>query len=351
MISLLEMLSVMVKERASDLHLAVGAPPQFRVDGTLVSFGKEKLTAETCCELVYSILSDEQKKKLEQTKELDTAFGIEDLSRFRVNVYYDRNCIACAIRTIPYHIFSFEELGLPNVVKAMARKPRGLVLVTGPTGCGKSTTLASIIDLINNERSCHIITIEDPVEYVHAHKKSIVNQREIGRDTFTFANGLKYVLRQDPDIIMIGEMRDLETISAALVIAETGHLVFATVHTNDTGQTINRIMDVFPPHQQPQVRTQLSFVIEGILSQQLVPKAGGKGRTLALEILVPNPAIRNLIREEKTHQIYSVLQTGQKIGMQTMNQSLLDLYVRGLINYNEAISHSFNQDELLQMIK
>lgn len=351
MVSLLEMLQSVVKERASDLHLVVGVPPQFRVDGTLVSFGKEKLTPETCRELVYSILSDGQKKKLEQEKELDTAFAVEDLSRFRVNVYYDKNCIACAIRTIPYHILSFEELGLPDVVKAMARKPRGLVLVTGPTGCGKSTTLASIIDLINNERSCHIITVEDPVEYVHAHRKSIVNQREIGRDTFTFANGLKYVLRQDPDIILIGEMRDLETISAALVIAETGHLVFATVHTNDTVQTINRIIDVFPPHQQPQVRVQLSFVMEGILSQQLVPKAAGKGRALALEILVPNPAIRNLIREEKTHQIYSNLQTGQKIGMQTMNQSLLDLYTRGLINYSEAISHSFNQDELLQMMK
>ncbi len=350
MVSLSEMLKSMVERRASDLHLAVGVPPQFRVDGTLVSFGP-LLTSETCRELVYSILDDDQRKRFERERELDTAFDVKGLSRFRVNVYYDKNCVACAIRTIPYHILSFQELGLPEVVRTMARKPRGLVLVTGPTGCGKSTTLASIIDLINNEHSCHIITVEDPIEYVHTHKKSIVNQREIGKDTPTFASALKYVLRQDPDIILIGEMRDLETISAALVIAETGHLVFATLHTNDTTQTINRIIDVFPPHQQPQVRMQLSFVIEGVLSQQLIPKAGGKGRALALEILVPSPAIRNLIREEKAHQIYSAIQTGQKIGMQTMNQSLLSLYATGSISYDEAVSHSFNRDELVQMLK
>lgn len=350
MFSLSEMLRTMVKERASDLHLVVGMPPQFRIDGQLIPFGEEKLTPETCRELVYSILGDDQKNKLEENKELDTAFGIKDLSRFRVNVYYDRNCIACAIRTIPYRILNFDELGLPNVVKTLARKPRGLILVTGPTGCGKSTTLASIIDLINTERSCHIITVEDPIEYVHMHKKAIINQREIGQDTFSFVNALKYVLRQDPDIILIGEMRDLETISAALTIAETGHLVFATLHTNDTIQTINRIIDVFPPHQQPQVRMQLSFVMEGIMSQQLIPKAGGKGRALALEVMIPNPAIKNLIREQKVHQIYSTLQTSQKLGMQTMNQGLLNLYATGVISYDEAVNHSFNQEEFYQML-
>jgi twitching motility protein PilT len=287
----------------------------------------------------------------EENNELDFSFGVKGLSRFRGNVFTQRGAVGAAFRTIPYRIPGFQELGLPPVVAKLAEKPQGLVLVTGPTGSGKSTTLAALIDKINAERHDHIITIEDPIEYLHEHKICIVNQREIHADTKSFKTALKYVLRQDPDIILIGEMRDLETIESALVIAETGHLVFATLHTNSCAQTINRIIDVFPPHQQPQVRAVLSFVLEGVVTQQLIPKASGRGRVLGVEVMVPNPAIRNLIREDQVHQIYSQMQVGQeKFGMQTMNQSLLSLYKRRLISKNEAFRRSPNLDEFEQMM-
>jgi twitching motility protein PilT len=302
-------------------------------------------------QLVYSVLTDAQKHKFEENWELDLSFGVEGLSRFRANVFLQRGAVAAAFRTIPNRILSFEELGLPPVVAELANKPRGLVLVTGPTGSGKSTTLASLIDKINNERHVHVVTIEDPIEFVHQHKKAVINQRELDADTKSFRNALKYILRQDPDVVLIGEMRDLETIESALVIAETGHLAFATLHTNSCVQTINRIVDVFPAHQQPQVRAQLSFVLEGVLSQQLLPRADGKGRVLALEIMIPNAAIRNLIREDKIHQIYSQMQVGQaKFGMQTMNQSLASLYQRRLITLEEALSRSSDPEELRNML-
>ena len=291
-----------------------------------------------------------KKKKYEEEKELDLSIGVKGLGRFRINVFRQRGGVAAAIRAIPYEIKGFEELGLPKVVQAFAEKPNGLVLVTGPTGSGKSTTLAAIINKINTEQSKHILTIEDPIEYLHRHRSCMINQREVHSDTDSFPKALKYVLRQDPDVILIGEMRDLETIESALTIAETGHLVFATLHTNDAAQTINRIIDVFPSHQQQQVRTQLSFVLEGILAQQLIPKIAGGGRTMAMEILVMTPGIRALIRDDKTHQIYTAMQTGQKFGMSTMNQSLASLYQRRLISYEEAASRSPNLDDLIRMI-
>jgi twitching motility protein PilT len=274
--------------------------------------------------LCYSILTEAQKQRFEEEWELDLSFGVKGLSRFRANIFMQRGAVAGAFRTIPFRVRTFEDLGLPPVVKELCKKPRGLVLVTGPTGSGKSTTLGAMIDKINSERQEHIVTVEDPIEYLHPHKKCLVNQREVSADTQSFKRALKYILRQDPDVVLVGEMRDLETIEAALTVAETGHLVFATLHTNSCVQTINRILDVFPPYQQPQVRAQLSFVLEGVLSQILIPKASGSGRALCLEIMIPNPAIRNLIREEKVHQIYSQMQVGQtKFGMQTMNQSLI----------------------------
>jgi twitching motility protein PilT len=302
-------------------------------------------------QLCYSVLTDNQKHRFEEENELDLSFGVKGLSRFRANIFIQRGAVAGVFRTIPYKILTFDELGLPPVVSELAKKPRGLILVTGPTGSGKSTTLASIIDKVNTERRDHIVTIEDPIEYLHPHKGCLVNQREIGADTKSFKNALKYVLRQDPDVVLIGEMRDLETIEAALTLGETGHLCFATLHTNSCVQTINRIIDVFPPYQQTQVRAQLSFVLEGVLSQTLIPRASGKGRALALEIMVPNPAIRNLIREDKLHQIYSQMQVGQeKFGMQTMNQSLFSLYQRRIITLDEALGRSSDPDELKQMI-
>jgi twitching motility protein PilT len=310
------------------------------------------MTAAETKRLAYSILTDAQKYKFEEENELDLSFGVKGLSRFRANIFIQRGAVAAAIRTIPFKILSFEELGLPKVVKDLAAKPKGLILVTGPTGSGKSTTLAAMIDKINNERHCHIITIEDPIEYLHHHKRALINQREVNADTQTFSKALKYVLRQDPDIVLIGEMRDLETMEAAMTVAETGHLCLATLHTNSCVQTINRIVDVFPPHQQPQVRAQLSFVLEGVLSQQLIPRAGGEGRVLGLEIMVPNMAIRNLIREDKIHQLYGVMQSGQsKFGMQTMNQSLYNLYQRKNITYDEAIGRSADPDEFIQMLQ
>ncbi len=351
MASLPELLKIMIEKDASDLHLTVGSPPQIRVDGNLVGLHMEPLSPVETKQMCYSVLTEVQKKRFEEDNELDLSFGIKDLSRFRGNMFVQRGTTAGAFRTIPYNIRSFQELGLPSIVKALTKKPRGLILVTGPTGSGKTTTLASMIDEINSTRPQHIVTIEDPIEYVHAHKKGIVNQREVGADTLTFTKALKHILRQDPDVVLIGEMRDLETMEAALTIAETGHLALATLHTNSCVQTINRIIDVFPAFQQPQVRAQLSMVLEGVLSQILLPRSGGKGRVLALEIMVPNPAIRNLIREEKVHQIYSQMQMGQtKFEMQTMNQALCDLFLRKMIGYEEAIARSSVPDELNEMI-
>src|SRR5579863_5248330 len=323
MANLHQLLKAMVEKGASDLHITTGSPPQLRIDGKLVPLKTAPMTPVETKQLCYSILTDAQKHKFEEENELDLSFGVKGLSRFRSNIFMQRGAVAGAFRLIPFKILTFSELGLPPVATELARKPRGLVLVTGPTGSGKSTTLASIIDKINTDRHEHILTIEDPIEYLHPHKNCLVNQREVGADTRSFKTALKYILRQDPDVVLIGEMRDLETIEAALVIAETGHIAFATLHTNSCVQTINRILDVFPPYQQPQVRAQLSFVIEGVMSQSLLQKAGGPGRILALEIMIPNPAIQNLIREDKVHQIYSAMQVGQqKFAMQTFNQSL-----------------------------
>lgn len=351
MVSLHQLLKVTIEKGASDLHITAGIPPQLRVNGSLVPLDLPPLKPAETKQLVYSVLTDAQKHKFEENWELDLSFGVEGLSRFRANVFLQRGAVAAAFRSIPNRILSFEELGLPAVVAELANKPRGLVLVTGPTGSGKSTTLASLIDKINSERHVHVVTIEDPIEFVHQHKKAVINQRELDADTKSFRNALKYILRQDPDVVLIGEMRDLETMESALVIAETGHLAFATLHTNSCVQTINRIVDVFPAHQQPQVRAQLSFVLEGVLSQQLLPRADGKGRVLALEIMIPNAAIRNLIREDKIHQIYSQMQVGQaKFGMQTMNQSLASLYQRRLITLEEALSRSSDPEELRNML-
>ena len=341
----------MIEKGASDLHITTGAPPQLRIDGRLVPLKTPPLTPVETKQLCYSILTDAQKHQFEETKELDLSFGVKNLSRFRANVYMQRGAVSGAFRTIPFKIMGFSELGLPPSVGELAAKPRGLVLVTGPTGSGKSTTLASMIDKINTERHEHILTVEDPIEYLHPHKNCIVNQREIGADTETFTAALKYVLRQDPDVILIGEMRDLETMEAALTIAETGHLVFATLHTNSCVQTINRILDVFPSNQQAQVRAQLSLVLEGVMSQTLVPRASGSGRVLACEVMIPNSAIRNLIREDKVHQIYGQMQVGQqRFGMLTMNQSLAALVARRQITFEEALKRSSDADELRDLL-
>ena len=347
-----EMLKEMVERGASDLHLTTGAPPMLRLHGRMTPLGDTRLTPPETKSLAYSVLTDAQKHQFEEEKELDLSFGIKGLSRFRANVYIQRGAVGMAIRTIPYVIQSFEELGLPKIVGDLCEKPKGLILVTGPTGSGKSTTLATMIDKISSERSEHIVTIEDPIEFVHPHKSSIVNQREVHSDTRSFAEALRRVFRQDPDKVLIGEMRDQESIAAALTIAETGHLTFATLHTNSCVESINRIVDVFPPHQQSQIRAQLSLVLECVLCQALIPKSAGNGRVLAVEIMIPNPAIRNLIREDKVHQIYSAMQTGQeKFGMQTMNQSLLALYLRRTITLEEAMLRSSMPDELTQMIQ
>ena len=348
--TLQQLLRVMIEKGASDLHITTGSPPQLRIDGSLVPLKLPPLMPPDTKNLCYSILTEEQKTKFEKSNELDLSFGVKGLSRFRANIFMQRGAVAAAFRAIPFKIMSFEELGLPPVVQELARKPRGLVLVCGPTGCGKSTTLASIIDKINSEKRIHIITVEDPIEYLHPNKLAVVNQREVGSDTFSFKDALKYVLRQDPDVVLIGEMRDLETIEAALTISETGHLVFATLHTNTAVQTINRIIDVFPPHQQSQVRAQLSFVLEGVIVQNLLPRADGPGRVLACEVMVPNPAIRSLIREDKVHQIYSQMQIGQeKYQMLTFNQSLFNLAMRGLITREEALERSPDPEELRNM--
>jgi twitching motility protein PilT len=352
MISLHELLKDMIEKGASDLHITTGCPPQLRVDGSISPVkGVEPLGAADTKRICYSILTDAQKYKFEEEDELDLSFGVKGLSRFRANIFMQRGAVAAAIRTIPFKILTFEDLGLPKIINELCDKPKGLVLVTGPTGSGKSTTLAAMLDKINTERASHIMTVEDPIEYLHQHKKCIVNQREVNADTKSFKLALKYVLRQDPDVVLIGEMRDLETMEAALTVSETGHLCFATLHTNSCLQSINRIVDVFPPHQQPQVRAQLSFVLEGVASQMLIPKIP-RGRALALEVMVPNTAIRNLIREDKVHQIYGMMQAGQtKFGMQTMNQALYNLYAKRQITYDNCVGHSSDPDELMQMLQ
>lgn len=347
-----DLLKLTAEQGASDLHLSVGLPPMIRMDGRLVPTDYEILHPRDVQRLVYDILTNDQVQWFEKTRELDFSYGVKDIGRFRVNVYRQRGSVGAAMRTIPNQVPSMEELGLPPLLKELSRKHSGLILVTGPTGSGKSTTIATMIDVINNERNSHIMTIEDPVEYLHRHKKSMVNQRELNTDTDSFENALRAVLREDPDVILIGEMRDLETIEAALRVAETGHLVFATLHTNSAVETINRIIDIFPSYQQSQVRAQLSFVLQGVLCQSLIPKATGHGRVMAMEIMIPNTAIRNLIREDKLHQIYSIMQVGQEThGMQTLNQSLASLYIRRVISFEEAMGTSSDTDELTVLIE
>lgn len=352
MANLHKLLQTMIEKGASDLHLTTGAPPKIRVNGRLMSLDEPPLANADTKQLLYSVLTDAQKHRFEEENELDFSFGLKGLSRFRGNVFVQRGAVSGAIRTVPFELKTVESLGLPAIVSQLAKKPRGLILVTGATGSGKSTTLAAMINQINMEREEHIITIEDPIEFLHPHKKCIVNQREVSSDTASFKKALKYILRQDPDVVLIGELRDLETIEAALTIAETGHLTFGTLHTNSSAQTVNRIIDVFPSGQQPQIRAQLSLVLEGVLSQQLIPKKGGQGRAMALEVMVPTSAIRNLIREDKLHQIYSAMQTGQgENGMQTMNQSLHHLYTKGEILLEDATARSSKPDELIGMIQ
>lgn len=348
--SLHTLLKTMIERGASDLHLTSGSPPQVRIDGVLVALPGRLLSPVDTKQLCYSVLTDSQKHVFEEESELDVSFGVKSLARFRANVFLQRGALAAVFRQIPFKIRSLEDLGLPPVVREIARRPRGLVLVTGRTGSGKSTTLAAIIDAINMELPGHIVTIEDPIEYLHPHKRCLVNQREIGADTMSFNKALRHVLRQDPDVVLIGEMRDLETIEAALTISETGHLAFGTLHTNSAVQTINRILDVFPPYQQDQIRAQLSFTLEGILCQTLVPRIGG-GRAMALELMIPNAAIRNLIREGKSHQIYSQMQIGQgKHHMVTMNQSLAALVSRRQVTADDAMLQSPDPDELRTLL-
>jgi twitching motility protein PilT len=351
MITLAEMLQKVVQAGASDLHLSTSSPPQIRVDGELQPLDAPVLTAADTKRLAYSVMTDSQKHQFEEKWEFDFSFGIKDLARFRANIFTQRGAVGAVFRLIPFEIKSFEVLGLPPVVEKLCDKPRGLILVTGPTGSGKSTTLAAMIDKINRERHEHILTIEDPIEFLHGHKKCLVNQREVNSDTHSFSDALRVALREDPDVVLIGEMRDLETVEAALRIAETGHLTLATLHTNSAVSTINRIIDMFPSDHQSQIRSQLSLVLEGVLCQSLIPRAGGSGRAMAMEILIPNSAIRNLIREDKIHQMYSSMQTGQdKYGMQTFNQSLSQLVLSKLITMEAALGQSSSPDELMDLI-
>ncbi len=350
MINLRELLEKMIQLKASDLHLTAGLSPQFRVDGAIGGSDYAVLTPDECTRLAYSVLNEEQKRRFENDRELDLSFGVSGLSRFRCNIFLQRGVVTMAVRQIPYQILGYKQLGVPQVVADLAMRPKGMVLVTGPTGSGKSTTLASLIDRINSERRAHIVTIEDPIEYVHEHKRCIVNQREVRADTHSFEAALKHVLRQDPDVILIGEMRDRETMGAALTIAETGHLALATLHTNSTFESVNRIVDSFPAEQQPQVRAQLAFVLEGVVTQQLVPRATGRGRVLVAEVLICTPAIKAVIREGKIHQIYGLMQAGMKYGMQTMNQALQQAVINRLISAAEALACSPEQQELRQML-
>lgn len=345
-----ELLHLTVEKGASDLHLAVGIPPMLRIDGKLTPTNYTRLTALDSQRLVYDILTDEQIQKFEMTYELDCSYSIAKLSRFRVNLFKDKGTVASALRVIPTRIPTIGDLGLPKVLEDLTKKRRGLILVTGPTGSGKSTTLAAMINAINSERPEHIITIEDPIEYLHTHRRGIVNQRELGMDTKSFGNALKASLREDPDVILVGEMRDLETIGTAISCAETGHLVFATLHTNNAPQTVDRMVDVFPPEQQEQIRFMLSNNLEAVICQQLVPKAGTPGRVAALEIMIASAAIRNLIREAKAHQLTSVIQTSANLGMQTMDQCLRDHYQKGLITYEEGLSRAMNPEEFKSMV-
>ena len=349
--NLRNLLEEMIERDASDLHITAGDRPKVRIDGDITDSNCDVvLTPKNTLELAYSILTENQKKRFETEDELDFSFGIQNLARFRGNCFKQRGCVSLVIRQIPFSIRTFEELGLPNAVAKMAERPRGLVLVTGPTGSGKSTTLAAMIDKINRERRGHIITVEDPIEFIHRHQSCIVNQREVGTDTKSFASALKYSLREDPDVLLVGEMRDLETMQAALTIAETGHLCFATLHTNSAAEAINRMIDVFPSHQQGQVRAQLAFVLEGIVTQTLLPRAKGRGRALAAEILVVTPAIRALIRDNKIHQINSSMQSGKKFGMQTLNDALYQLYMQREVVLDECLRVSGDQNEFLRMI-
>jgi twitching motility protein PilT len=350
-VNLRALLEEMIEKDASDLHIVAGERPKLRVDGDITSAtSDEVLTPKDTLSLAYSVLTENQKKRFETDNELDFSFGIQNLARFRGNVFKQRGCVSVVIRQIPFNVKTFNDLGLPAVVAHLADKPRGLVLVTGPTGSGKSTTLAAMIDKINKELAGHIITVEDPIEFIHRHQKCIVNQREVGTDTNSFSAALKYALRQDPDVVLVGEMRDLETTSSALTIAETGHLAFATLHTNSAAESINRIIDIFPAHQQTQIRTQLSFVLEGVVTQTLLQKAKGKGRVMAAEILVVTPAIRALIRDDKVEQIPSMMQAGKKHGMQTLNDALYQLYMNREVIKEECLRVSSNPNEFLRMI-
>jgi twitching motility protein PilT len=350
-LNLRTMLEEMLARDASDLHLSAGERPKLRIDGEMANAEyAEVLSPKDTLTLAYSVLTETQKKRFEQEDELDFSFGIQNLARFRGNVFKQRGCVSMVVRMIPFNVRSFDELKLPAIVARLAERPRGLVLVTGPTGSGKSTTLAAMIDKINRERKGHIITVEDPIEFIHKHQNCIVNQREVGTDTKSFSSALKYALREDPDVILVGEMLDLETMSAALTIAETGHLALATLHTNSAPEAINRMIDVFPPTQQAQVRAQLAFVLEGIITQTLLPRASGKGRVMVAEILVATPAIRAVIRDDKVHQIYSLMQAGKKHGMLTMNDSLYQLYMSREIVKDEALRVSPNPSEFLRSI-
>ena len=345
------LLEEMIQKDASDLHITAAERPKLRVDGDIVdSSAIEVLTPKDTLQLAYSVLTENQKKRFETDDELDFSFGIQNLARFRGNVFKQRGCVAMVIRMIPFNVRTFQELGLPAIIAKLAERPRGLILVTGPTGSGKSTTLAAIIDKINKERKGHIITVEDPIEFIHRHQSCLVNQREIGTDTKSFASALKYALREDPDVILVGEMRDLETVGAALTIAETGHLVLATLHTNSAAESINRVIDVFPSNQQSQVRAQLAFVLEGVVTQTLLPRLKGRGRSMAAEIMVATPAIRALIRDDKVHQIYSAMQAGKKFGMQTMNDALFQLYTAREVAQEECERVSHDPKEFLRMI-
>jgi twitching motility protein PilT len=345
------LLEEMIEKNASDLHCTAGERPKLRIDGDIVSASVEDvLSPKDTLSLAYSVLTENQKKRFEMEDELDFSFGIQNLARFRGNVFKQRGCVAMVLRMIPFNVLTFEDLGLPAVVAQLADRPRGLVLVTGPTGSGKSTTLAAVVDRVNKGRKGHIITVEDPIEFIHSHQSCIVNQREVGTDTKSFSTALKYALREDPDVILVGEMRDLETIASALTIAETGHLVLATLHTNSAAESINRIIDVFPSNQQSQVRAQLAFVLEGVMTQTLLQKASGRGRVMCAEIMVATPAIRALIRDDKIHQIYSSMQAGKKFGMQTMNDALYQAFVQRLVSKEECLRAAPDKNEFLRMI-
>jgi len=351
-VTMKELIEALINRNGSDLHITAGSPPKLRINGNLQNTEHEPLTPEDTKSIVYSILTSDQIAKFEKSMELDFSFGLQKFGRFRTNVLIQRGAIATVLRVIPYKVSTFDDLGLPRkVCESLCTLPKGLILVTGATGSGKSTTLASMIDYINMNRCCHIVTIEDPIEFLHVNKNALITQREVGSDTLSFKNALRSVLRQDPDVVMIGEMRDLETIEAALTLSETGHLTFATLHTSDAVQTINRIVDVFPDYQQQQIRTMLSFSLQGVFCQQLVASSSAKGRALCCEVLLANSAVKALVRDDKAHQIYSVIQTNQKSGMVTMNQSLANLYNSNQISYEDAICHTTEPEELDRMLK